>query len=65
MRGRMRFRIGRPRRIAERVAERVDRRLAVRLAGALVATGGLALMGFGTIGSPLSGGALADRKSVV
>ena len=36
-----------------------SRRVAVRLAGVAVATGGLALMGFGTIGSPLASGGTA------
>ncbi|HEX6538932.1 MAG TPA: hypothetical protein VF155_07115 [Candidatus Dormibacteraeota bacterium] len=35
------------------------RRVAVRLIGVTVATGGLALMGFGTIGSPLASGGTA------
>ena len=64
MRGGMGSRVGRARQTARRLMNRVvDRghgRLGVRLAGAAVAAGGLALMGFGTIGSPLSAGALAS-----
>ena len=39
------------------------KRVAVRLIGVAVATGGLALMGFGTLGAPLaSGGGAAGRS---